>query len=60
VTDSPALPANGTYRAIRVGGPTDFGEPSLTADERTLLSVHVLIDADGHFVADVWLSERLP
>ena len=27
MTDSPALPANGTYRAIRLGGPTEFGDP---------------------------------
>ena len=60
MTESPALPANGTCRAIRVGGPTDFGEPSLTADGRTLYFVHVLTDAVGPFDADVWLSERLP
>ena len=60
MTDSPALPANGTYREIRVGGPTDFGEPNLTADGRTLYFVHVLTDAVGPFDADVWLSERLP
>jgi hypothetical protein len=60
VTDSPALPANGTYRAIRAGGPTGFGEPSLTADARYLYFVHVLSDAEGDFDADVWLSERLP
>ena len=56
MTDSPALPANGTYRAIRVGGPTDFGEPSLTAGGRSLYFVHVLTDAVGPFDADVWLS----
>ena len=60
MTDSPALPANGTYRAIRVGGPTGFGEPSLTADGRSLYFVHVLSDAEGVFDADVWLSERIP
>jgi len=47
-------------RAIRVGGPTDSGEPSLTSDGSYLYFVHVLTDAEGAFDADVWLSERIP
>ena len=36
------------------------GEPSLTADGRTLYFVHVLTDGNGVFDSDVWYSERRP
>lgn len=36
------------------------GEPTLVADGSLLYFVHVLVDADGVFGADVWYVERAP
>lgn len=56
------------YRSARSGGTWGeaelvvrgiVGEPSITADGRTLYFVHVLSDAEGLFDADVWYAERV-